>query len=211
MEVVKMGVPVGLNELPLEKTAALVLVDRSMDVLSPLHHKDGLLDKLLNVISQLPDRSDAPRTSRLMEWRGCGKTPLFAAEPSELPTLMHRLLGKSTREGSLMVRHSLHEALSSTGKSPSPRGPPTKKEFSTGVTWLSKDGRLKSAQAKAVAVVAEQVAEAVDPEKAVNIRSELIHSGQQQIANMQSTDDIVQYFLDLLLNASKAGVPLSTK
>lgn len=45
-----MGVPVGLNDDPLDRTAALVLIDRRFDPAGPLFHADTLIDSILTAI-----------------------------------------------------------------------------------------------------------------------------------------------------------------
>lgn len=58
-EVMKMGVPVGLKEEPPEKIASLILIDRSFDLVSPLHHADTLLDRIVAAIEAKSETSSS--------------------------------------------------------------------------------------------------------------------------------------------------------
>lgn len=134
----KMGAPVSLAGPPVEKTAALILIDRSLDLMSPLLHPDNLLDRILSLQFQ---SLDPTLTDLSVQLDAKKKLSFFSNEPQELKSLVRHLMNRTCRDGSMYVRKWNREEirqlqLTSSDFKPKP-GAPTAQEFTKATEILT--------------------------------------------------------------------------
>lgn len=130
---------------------------------------------------------------------------VFDAEPIELRAFLDQLSGKTCRDGSLHVRKWIREEIRDAGLrseyKPRP-GPPTSEEFTAGVNLLQSTAH--TSRRLSIRAITAAASLALDTD--LRTRWELAGSNERQILNLPSNEDVVQYFLDLLLNATKSTV-----
>eukprot|EP00210_Caulerpa_lentillifera_P000794 g769.t1 len=202
-EVIKMGAPVSLEGHPLDKTAALVLIDRSSDLLSPLLHPDTLLDRLLSLSADTIDSSRL--TDLCFQFDEKNKLPFFGNEPKELKSFLQRLMNRTNRDGSMYIRKWIREEIRRSNLASDYRpkaGAPTPQELIKASEVLSKAPRGGSTQS--ITALCKAAAAALDSEK-LGTRWEALVSSERQIlaAAEGNREDLVQYLLDLIQTSGK--------
>lgn len=133
----KLGAPLSLEGPPVEKTAGLVLIDRSFDLMSPLLHPDSLLDRMLSLQVKSLDPKLTDLSVQLDEKK---KLSFFSTEPQELKSLVRHLMNRTCRDGSMYIRKWIREEIRqlqlTSDFKPKP-GAPTTQEFTKATEILT--------------------------------------------------------------------------
>jgi len=129
---------------------------------------------------------------------------LFSADPPDLRLLTSHLMGRKTKDGCLYVRKWIKEEIREAGLQSSYRpksGVPTKEEFESGCDALKSTKMSSKRQAvRAISMLASRALEDTSP------RLELLVSNERHIQSLPSTEEFVQFFLDLIQNTAKLEV-----
>ncbi|GMH33716.1 hypothetical protein BSKO_01550 [Bryopsis sp. KO-2023] len=236
-EISKFGVPPALDGSTAEVSATLILVDRSMDMISPVMHSDNLVERMLTASSQIRDPS--PTTSTSMDSTPCTSKYVSMNErsnrahasaslkadqcsgvslssigwfrPYDENWMRHfkELAGRRVKNGVVLVRKWLKEAMRRESVSQATRSK----------TGSPQTDELRSCidalmQDSGVAFrqriqieLGQTVVQSLDPEPSIS--QEVVSRNERQILMSPTPEELVQIVLDLLANTRKAQAVLS--